>query len=513
MGERRNDLSIPTEWVLPRPVRRTLAVCLLVAAAVVSCSVFRGSESRRGAELRADSTVTVSADRVLGRFDNPAWYGNQNGPTSPLGPRDLRALDALDVHVARVWALPRGYYHATTRRYDFDFAADDGSTAYRYLDQPARYARRLLVNLGECAPRILTLSAPQTCRAVLRDGLVAYKRRYPSIQYVELFNEPDKTGAIPSGHWEGLTVEDYYRWYRIGYSVVNEVNHHLHPAVLLRLGGPATATFDESFLRGFLDRYARDHDPAKRLDFISYHQYKHRADPARVGAEKQTVRRWLSRRRLDPDTPVFVTEYGVFPGDASGTTLSADLLTQAAAMETLAYYYINSGMDLEMHWAYSHPTNPRKSMFVSGIDGAVYPYGDLVTMQSMMKDQRVPATSDGLSRTGIGVNALATVDSSGLAVLITNYQGSRGEASHVVSLYVDRLPPRLAHRRLQVDLYLVDSTHSNYAHDPSSSTLERVERRIVRADDGIQTAFRLEPNAVTLVVISTNSDEPDRPTG
>ena len=68
-------------------------------------------------------------------------------------------------------------------------------------------------------------------------------------------------------------------------------------------------------------------------------------------------------------------------------------------------------------------------------------------------------------------------------------------------------------RWLQVDRYLVDSTHSNYAHDPSSSTLERVERRIVRADDGIQTTFRLEPNAVTLVVISTNSDEPDRPTG
>jgi hypothetical protein len=112
MDERRNDLSIATERLLPRAVRRPLAVCLLAAVAVVSCSVFRGAESRR-AELRADSTVTVSADRVLGRFDNPAWYGNQNGPTSPLGPRDLRALDALDVHVARVWALPRGYYNAT----------------------------------------------------------------------------------------------------------------------------------------------------------------------------------------------------------------------------------------------------------------------------------------------------------------------------------------------------------------------------------------------------------------
>ena len=502
MGERRNDLSILREQLLARPVRRLLAVCLVVAVAVVSCTVFRGGKSPRAAERRAESTVTVSADRVLGRFDNPAWYGNQTGPTSPLGPRDLRALDALDVHVARVWALPRGYYNATTRRFDFDFAADDGSAAYRYLDQPARYAQRLLVNLGECAPQILTLSAPRTCRAVLRDGLLAYKRRYPSIQYVELFNEPDKTWAVPSGHWEGLTVEDYYRWYRIGYSVVNEVNHHLHPAIPLRLGGPATATFDESFLRRFLDWYARDPDRAKRLDFISYHQYKHAADPARVGAEKQTVRRWLSSRRLDPDTPVFVTEYGVFPGDASGTTLNADLLTQAAAMETLAYYYINSGMDLEMHWAYSHPTNPRKSMFVSGVDGAVYPYGNLLTMQSMMKDQQVSATSDGLSRTGIGVNALATVDASGVAVLTTNYQGSRGEASHVVSLYLDRLPPRLAHRRLQLDRYVVDSTHSNYAHDPSSSSLERVERRIIHADDRIETGFRLEPNAVTLVVIA-----------
>jgi hypothetical protein len=181
--------------------------------------------------------------------------------------------------------------------------------------------------------------------------------------------------------------------------------------------------------------------------------------------------------------------------------LSADLLTQAAAMETLAYYYINSGMDLEMHWAYSHPTNPRKSVFVSGVDGAVYPYGSLVTMQSMMKGQRVPATSDGLSQTGIGVNALATVGSSDAAVLTTNYQGSRGEASHVVSLHI-RLPPRLAHRRLQLDRYLLDSTHSNYAYDPSSSTLGRVERRIVRVADGIETAFRLEPNAITLVVIS-----------
>jgi len=508
MGEQRNHLSIPTRRLLPRQARRPLAVCLvavcLVAVAVVSCSVVGRGASWRAAGLRVDTTLTVSADRAIGRFNNPAWYANQNGPTSPLGRGDLRAVETLGVQLARVWALPRGYYDATTHRYDFDFAARDGSTAYRYLDQPARYAERLLVNLGECTSQIMTLSAPKRCRKVLRDGLVAYKRRYPSIRYVELFNEPNKTWDVPSGHWEGLTVEDYYRWYRIGYSVVNEVNRHLHPAVPLRLGGPTTATFDESFLRGFLDRYARDHNPAKRLDFISYHQYKHGADPAKVGAEKQTVRDWLSHRGLDPDTPVFVTEYGIFPGDATGTTLNADLLTQAAAMETLAYYYLNSGTDVLMHWAYRHPTNPRKSMFVSGVDGALYPYGNLVKMQTMMKDQRVSATSEGLSRSGIGVNALATIDHSGVAVLATNFQGIRGSASQMVSLHVDRLPPRLAHRRLQVDRYLIDATHSNYAHDPSSA-LERVERRIVRAGDGIETAFRLEPNALTLVMIDALS--------
>jgi integrase len=52
------------------------------------------------------------------------------------------------------------------------------------------------------------------------------------------------------------------------------------------------ASFDEDFLRGFLHRYAEDTDPGKRLDFISYHQYRHAADPAAVGAEKQRVRGW-----------------------------------------------------------------------------------------------------------------------------------------------------------------------------------------------------------------------------
>lgn len=472
-----------------------LGVVLTIGALVVALT----SAPRDG--RGGDTTVQVSAGTVLGEFTNPAQYQNQSGPNSPLGPRDLDLVDGLDVQLARIWALPSGYYDRRHHRYDFDFAGSEGSSTYRYFDQVSGYSRRLMLNLGECPPEILKLDDSQECRRVLHDGLAAYKKRYPSIRYVELFNEPDKTWDVPEGHWQGLSVHDYYEWYRIGYTVVNEINRDLHPKIPLRIGGPAAASFDEDFLRGFLDRYARDSDPGKRLDFISYHQYEHAADPAAVGTEKLTVREWLQARDLDPDTPVFVTEYGVFPGDSRGRSLSQDLLTQAAAMQTLAYYYGNSGMDAEMHWVFRHPDNPRKSMFAPGVDGRVHPYFNLVRMQSMMKSRRVAVTSDSLSPSGLGVNATATADDSGVAVLATNYQWITGDATHVVSMAVD-LPGGLAHRRLQLDRYLVDSTTSNDAHDPASSSLQRVEHRTVDAGTTVRTTFRLEPNALSLVVLA-----------
>jgi hypothetical protein len=500
----------PSGW---RPVRRPargaglrapfVGAAGLLMAALTTCALVAETGSPPTAGHRTGTTVRVSANQVLGEFDNPAWYQNQSGPNSPLGPRDLDLVDALDVRVARVWLLPRGYYDAATHRYDFDFAGSEGSGTYRYLDQVAGYAQRLMVNLGECPPEILTLDDPGECRRVLRDGLIAYKRRYPSIRYVELFNEPDKTWDVPEGHWRGLTVDDYYAWYRIGYSVVDDINRELHPKTPLRIGGPAAASFDEDFLRGFLDRYADDSNPDKRLDFISYHQYQSAADPAAVGTEKQTVRGWLAERRLDPDTRVFVTEYGVFPGDAGGRSSSEDLLVQAAAMQTLAYYYQTSGMDAAMHWVFRHPSNERKSMF-TGADGRVHPYFNLVRMQRRMKTRRVAATSDGLSPAGLGVNALATADSSGVAVLTTNYQWTTGHAAHDVSMEVD-LPARLAHRQLRLDRYLIDSTTSNDAHDPASSDLQRVERRTVTVGATVHTTFRLEPNGLSLVVLTPMS--------
>jgi hypothetical protein len=97
------------------------------------------------------------------------------------------------------------------------------------------------------------------------------------------------------------------------------------------------------------------------------------------------------------------------------------------------------------------------------------------------------------------VNVLATADGSGVAVLTANYQWTTGRAAHDVSMDVD-LPARLAHRRLRLDRYLIDSTTSNDAHDAASSDLQRVERRTASADATVHTTFRLKPNALRLVV-------------
>jgi hypothetical protein len=46
-------------------------------------------------------------------------------------------------------------------------------------------------------------------------------------------------------------------------------------------------------------------------------------------------------------------------------------------MATLGYFYVEGGTDMSMHWLFNHSSNERKSMFVDGLDGAVYPHYNL----------------------------------------------------------------------------------------------------------------------------------------
>lgn len=445
------------------------------------------------------TTVTVDAGSDLGAFNNPAWYQN----ISQLGPADLARVHEIAPKVARGWANAQWYYDERSGRYNFNDAR---------FDQVTQYADRMLINFGQCDQSLMTLSDPATCRAVLKQGIKHDKQRYPNLQYVEFFNEPDKDWPLSPGEEPGLAVDTYYEWYKIGYSIINELNSELSPVIPLRIGGPAAYTFDEAYLKAFLTDYKNDTDPNKRLDFLSFHDYSHKSNPAAVQGEKATVAGWLGERGLDPGIPVFATEYGVFPGSETGTTLAADHLTQAAAMATLGGYFARGGMDMPMQWVYEHAGNERKSMFVNGVDGAVYPYYNVVKMERLLKSRLVNATSTTLTAAGMGVNALATVDDSGVAVLTTNYQWTTGTDSHDVTLTVHNLRASFAHRAIQVQRYLVDATTSNYTYSSTGAELQEVENYLLPAGTkAVPTSYALGPNAISLVVLTPVSPPQQSP--
>jgi hypothetical protein len=449
----------------------------------------------------ATARVTVDAARDLGVFANPGWYHNQADHISPLAVGDLQRVHDLRPRVTRAWLKPNRYYDPDTRTYNFDYDAGGGSSTHDYIAQVSSYADEIVINLDQCDRLLMVPPREHECAQVLEVGLEHYKRMFPKVRYVELFNEPDKTWPPQAHERPAVAVADYYRWYRVGYQAVNAVNERVTSGVPLLLGGPAAYTFNPPFIQRFLDLYRSDEDPAKRLDFLSYHQYRARANPAVVRGEKATVRTWLSARRLNPETPVFVTEYGVFPGDNWGTTFDEDLLTHMSAMATLSMSYVAGGTDKTFHWVFRHPTNPRKSMFVDEVDGAVYPYYNLVRMQLMLKERQLASSSDALTSAGIGVNALATADDSGVAVLTTNYQWTKC-ADHTVEVSVERLPPAYASGRIRVERYLVDAAHSNYVHDPQRDDLQPVEDREIDAARMAVVRFPLGCNATALVVLT-----------
>jgi hypothetical protein len=441
----------------------------------------------------------VDAGTDQGVLNNPAWYQNQ---TTSLPGGDLARADQIGpARVVRVWAKPANYYDETTGAYDF-------SGAYNYFDNAASHGDQLFVNFDQCDQALMNLDSPDTCRAVLKAGLLQYKQRYPMMRYVEVFNEPDKTWTPGASESPAIAVTDYYKWYQIAYSVVNEVNQELQPDLSILVGGPATYHFDPAYLRGFLDLFKADTNSGKKLDFISYHDYSRRANPADVVTAKSTIQGWLTNRGLDSDTPVVVSEYGVFPGSADEAaghgpgTEAQDMLTQSAAMATLGIFYVDGGTDMPMHWVYNHPTNERKSMFVDGVPGAVRPYYNVVAMQRMLKERRISATSNGLDANGIGVNALATRDGSGIAVLATNYQWTTGTTEYDVGLTVADLPAEFAGAQIRLERYLVDATTSNYSYDPADADLTEVENRILPAGSSAAESFTLTPNATTLVVLT-----------
>ncbi|MFB1298298.1 hypothetical protein ACAG24_022545 [Mycobacterium sp. pW049] len=385
-------------------------------------------------------------------------------------------------------------------------------------------------------------------QAEMRGILLAVKREQPEIVFIEAWNEPDQPAGGVDG---GVTPDVAYAQYRALYRAINSVNEELAAQdanyLPLKVGGPSLFYFNKRYLEAFLDLYVADPDPAKRLDFISYHGYLEvqpngarkffKEDPSLVKNYRDDMDAILSARGLPTNTPVFVSETGIYPGPLCDNCDSTDYSHQAAGMAALHYWFTQQHDTYVINWVarrqglkdqfvtqnavgpqldLTDPRNP--GILWQPLDpvptNALTPYGNLLLMQSMMEDVRVSAVSDQLNG-GLGVYALAAKDPvlPEASLMVWNYPGcsgtpgttSCGNTTYETSISMGQLPNGLGEGPVTVTVYRVDQHTSNFWENPlntdiAKAKLEQVEQRTVTPVNGrIDYQAVLLPNSVYLV--------------
>jgi hypothetical protein len=471
------------------------AAMLLVTAMV---AVDRASRAEAATESQA-STVTVDLSASQGSF--PFAPGGQLSAipnACNYGSQTKASLAALHLQRVRVWL-------------DFESTVDpltgtpDYAKSYNYLDTLSSIADSLLINWSSDFDPLVTGGSwtPDHLLAAERDMLAHYKARYPEITYLEVENEALTTTA---------DTQSYYAKYQFMYRVVNAVNAMGLAGPPIEVGGPTLDVFSTLRLASFLQAFAGDNDPSKRLDFISYHQYlintsgigdwtANKDDPAIVSTERAQVDSLLAASGLH-SVPILVTETGIFPGSrASSLGFSAGLHIQAAALASMHYYYANQQGIVPFEWTIDHPDNDRKDMFADTSSGLARPYYDMVKMASMLPATRYRATSDSLSTRGIGVYGLAAADASTVAAMTWNYQWT-GQAGYDSRIRFQNFPPAFRTSNVRVTRYRI-------AASVDSGPLTAVESFVI----GPRTAgtyygqiLPLAPNELRLTVLTLTTD-------
>ncbi|WP_436790866.1 GH39 family glycosyl hydrolase [Yinghuangia sp. YIM S10712] len=397
-----------------------------------------------------------------------------------------------------------------------DFSAVDA-----YLTQASSVSDSLLVNLSPSA-FVRGRRPLAELRPMLELILRNLKEKYPDVKYVEAFNEPDwqfhgqeRRAGRPADQTT-LQPGDLYRFYAPFYEAVGDVNKNVRRGDRIQVGGPALMWMDPKWMEPFLDDFAADRNPRKRLDFISYHAYlswddkyqtptRYVSDLSAVASQRRTLAGWLKQRRLDTDLPAFITETGIYPGPSfDDTDPRNDYVRQAAAMATYSYLYANQPDTYMFNWCVRHFAEERKDQFVTRTpDGPLTdtftPYGNMLLMQSRMKDTRVSAVSDNLEGDN-GIYATASKDRTGASLMVWNWQHVN-DTSYRTTVDMTRLPSELRHGPVRRQLFRIDQTTSNYFTDPTKADLQLVDDKIVKPGKTYTETIDLAPNAIYLILL------------
>lgn len=470
-----------------------------------------------------DATVAVDFGKSRGLFLHPERYNNIGrwGNSTAERDADVEFFNEQGLHgkIYRVWVITETVYDAKTGKYDYS-GLDD------YLADMSRLSDELLVVLDTREAMGKIGRKPEEIKPFVRTIMRDLKQRFPKIKYIEAFNEPDHNAR------ELVKPEQLYDYYKVYYQAVNEINAELKPAMPLLLGGPVTGTCGSpwappgpdnlQWIPKFLDSYAADRDPGKRLDFLSYHVYGYfknqldcsnyvpiRTDPSQLAGKREEIDGWLRQRGIDANIPSFITETGPYPGPSydEKNNPHADYIRQASGMASYMYWHMENPKNVPFNWVMRHSSDERKDQLMTraGPDNKTpltrtfSPYGNSMAMMAKLKDERVAVQSDSL-RAGKGVYALATKDDSGVAVMLWNYQQA-GTQAYRVKVDMGQLPANLRGKRLRQRTYRIDDKVSNYWGDPAKANLQQVSDTNISGAQRRRMTVELTPNAFELVVL------------
>jgi hypothetical protein len=416
-----------------------------------------------------------------------------------------------------------------------------------YLSDAESVSDAVLLNFRvNGATNFYATDTPATAEPKIERILLAAKRAHPKLTYIESSNEPDAPPAPP------IPASQVYPWYAAINQAVDNINATLAGPgyVPMKIGGPALSWSDPTYMNAFLDGYVADPNPGKRLDFISYHAYFSsftppgsfqflKGNPSLVAGERAQLDSELQAHGLPTNLPAFITESGIYPGPMCDACDSSDYLRNAAGTAAVQYWYAQQHDTYPFNWVTRHDSQALKDEFVTRNSTGPYldfsnprnptplwpnlspiptnaftPYGNTMLMQSMMKSEKVSATSDSLSN-GIGVYANASYDRTGASAMVWNYQGCSGlppaancpTAAYHASINMTNLPSNMAGHVVREHVYLVDQSHSNAfpstsVTDPSLAGLQEVKSATVTLGSNFSDTVDLQPNAIALIVLT-----------
>lgn len=479
----------------------------VLALPMILCLALPASPARRAEAGETPIARTIDAARRIRPFPDLVGYRNtsiQKAPAPILAELSERELGRPKV--TRCWLNLDEMWDYRTRKFDFDFQI--GLDRYagvkekfreswnweretkihfnEYLKAFGRHSDDILLCIRRYERDILDGKLGITMddwKMIFKAAVRHAKTICPNVRYIEVCNEYGCSGFI------GCTHDEYYRFYRLAYQAVNEVNAEMKLTAKDRIlvGGPNAVRAAMEALNRFFENFRNDPAADKRLDFVTWHEYHDRYGA--IAHRERDVNAMLAAHGLAKGLPMFITEHDPYHPKAGAREYN--LINGACLVKSLYFTSVHSPNVKIMPWVQYHDRDIQtRFMWFDGpnepdtkIDQIhMLPAGCSMKFLAMHEPWEV-VVENAIDRDEL---VLASVGDDGLVVEVVNYGPPRD-----VRLRVGNLPKvftTLGEAPLTVRTWLIDQKHSNRVTNPDyPGGIQMIAQRRVRLENGSLT--------------------------